>query len=495
VERLQLLGRGAGGGLFAGSAPARPRRLGALAHVLGLELAPSAWARFSSRSLCAAASCSSSMRRVSSASGCPPPWSACSRRRRSWTDLVEPRLERLQLSVTPGELGPELELALLRLRVLVAEVSHQLLGGVKLGAEPHQLVALDGALTRPGERLAQLLLHRLHLGGEGPGLRVLGRVDVRGRQHEAVGVLGGDPRCHLRPGTWVGELDHRRTFLSGELGEVLLGRGPGGCSGRGGSRLPGRGGRRRGRGPDGRGRGGGRVVEGGVDEVEVRIAGDRCLLLQHERGLLRRAGEAGHDGDRIRDVQRLRQVLVRAILEPGVRLEALGVPHDDDRDGLEPLVLLELADEEIAVLATGQVHGQHDRARLPAPHQVDDAAAVGRLLDGVAALLERGAETAGKGGVSLDDQTWVGIGGAKRLRPRTHAGQTSVLEPRGNQLERGILRRDGQHRQLPRRRHHLGRRARRARSGRCPGASDGGLPRPCPRPARTRAHPSASWRC
>ena len=60
--------------------------------------------------------------------------------------LVEPGLERLQLPVAPGELGLQLQLALLRLGVLIPEVPHQLLGGVELGAEPEQLVGPSPAL-------------------------------------------------------------------------------------------------------------------------------------------------------------------------------------------------------------------------------------------------------------------------------------------------------------------------------------------------------------
>src|SRR4029079_9361019 len=85
--------------------------------------------------------------------------------------LVEARLERLQLSILPGQLRPQLELRLLRLRVLVAEVSHQLLGAVDLGAEPEQLVAFAVPLPRPGQGLAPLLLRRLHLRRARPGQR------------------------------------------------------------------------------------------------------------------------------------------------------------------------------------------------------------------------------------------------------------------------------------------------------------------------------------
>src|SRR5262249_35721307 len=118
--------------------------------------------------------------------------------------LVEPALQRLELSVAPGELVLELELPLLGLGVLVAEISYQLLRSVELGLEPEQLVALARGTGLGMEVVPQLVLGRLSLGGEGPGLLVLGGDEI-GRVE-----LG-----HLRLGRGlrraaVADLDHRR---------------------------------------------------------------------------------------------------------------------------------------------------------------------------------------------------------------------------------------------------------------------------------------------
>ena len=124
--------------------------------------------------------------------------------------LVEPGLQRLQLSIAAGELGLQLQLALLSLSVLVAEVTHQLLGAVKLGTEAQQLLAL--ARVR---YLVQALLGRLHLGGERPGLRILVRAEVLGGEQQGVGVQDLRFRCALRDAGRAGELDHRRSLLLG----------------------------------------------------------------------------------------------------------------------------------------------------------------------------------------------------------------------------------------------------------------------------------------
>ena len=54
---------------------------------------------------------------------------------------------------------------------------------------------------------------------------------------------------------------------------------------------------------------------------------------------------------------------------------------------------------------------EHQHARGPVPHPLEDAAALGGLLDGVPALLQGCAEAARESGVSLDDQD---VGGHRR---------------------------------------------------------------------------------
>ena len=89
--------------------------------------------------------------------------------------------------------------------------------------------------------------------------------------------------------------------------------------------------------------------------------------------------------------------------------EPIGVAHDDHWDGLQLVVLLELAADDVAVLSGGQVDREQDQVRALAADLLHAAFTVRGLSD--TEPLEANAERiAPTRRVALDDQDFLGHG-------------------------------------------------------------------------------------